>query len=148
MEKQEIELLLVEDSEEDIELTLHALRIKNLANSVRVARDGEEALQLVAELQQEHSSNSSGMPRLILLDLKLPKLDGLEVLRQLKSDPQTASIPVVILTSSREYTDVETAYALGVNSYLVKPVNFAKFSDAVGQIGLYWLMLNEVPTHI
>lgn len=148
MERQEVELLLVEDSEEDIELTLHALRIKNLANSVRVARDGEEALQLVAELQQEHSSNSSGMPRLILLDLKLPKLDGLEVLRQLKSDPQTASIPVVILTSSREYTDVETAYALGVNSYLVKPVNFAKFSDAVGQIGLYWLMLNEVPTHI
>lgn len=140
-----VELLLVEDSEQDIEMTLHALRARNLANRVQVARDGEEALQVIADFQREHVSNGSPLPKLILLDLKLPKVDGLDVLRQLKNDPKTASIPIVVLTSSREDADVKTAYALGVNSYIVKPVDFLKFSDAVNQLGLYWLLLNQAP---
>ena len=146
MERRAVELLLVEDNEQDIELTLYALRSRNLENCVRIARDGEEALQLIADFQREGERNYSALPKLILLDLKLPKVDGLEVLRHLKRAPHTARIPIVVLTSSREDKDIETAYGLGVNSYIVKPLDFAQFSEAVRELGLYWLLLNESPT--
>lgn len=145
MEIRTIELLLVEDSEPDIELTLHALHSRNLANRVTIARDGAEALELIADGKRNHLSNGTPLPKLVLLDLKLPRVDGLEVLRQLKSNPETASIPIVVLTSSSVDADIQGAYALGVNSYIIKPVNFVKFSDAVCQLGMYWLLLNEAP---
>jgi two-component system response regulator len=145
METGIVDLLLVEDSQQDIELTLHALRSRNLANRVTVARDGEEALQLIADCERNYKGTGRGMPRLILLDLKLPKVDGLEVLRKLKAHPETSSIPIVVLSSSREDSDIQAAYVLGVNSYIVKPIDFAKFTDAVTQLGLYWLLLNEAP---
>jgi CheY-like chemotaxis protein len=132
-----VEILLVEDNPSDVELTLHNLRRNKLANAIVVARDGVEALEL---LQKEPDRI---VPRVILLDLKLPKLDGLEVLRALKGDSRTASIPVVMLTSSREERDIVESYARGVNSYIVKPVDFDKFADTIRQLGLYWLVVNE-----
>lgn len=140
-----VEILLVEDNPQDLELALRALRKANVANHIQVARDGEEALDFIF-CQGEHSGRNIGSaPKVILLDLKLPKVDGLEVLQRIKSDSRTRAIPVVVLTSSKEQRDVVDSYQLGVNSYIVKPVNFEGFVEAVGQLGLYWLLLNQPP---
>ncbi|HTR39932.1 MAG TPA: response regulator [Bryobacteraceae bacterium] len=144
MPEEPVELLLVEDNPADVELTLHALGKHNLANHIRVMRDGAEALDYLFGAENAGGANSRH-PRLILLDLKLPKVNGLEVLGRVKSDPRTKSIPVVVLTSSREDRDLYLCYELGVNSYIVKPVDFDNFSEAVCQLGLYWLLLNERP---
>jgi two-component system response regulator len=140
-----VEILLVEDNPEDLELALRALRKGNLANHIHVARDGAEALEfLFCEGAHAERKMDNG-PRVILLDLKLPKIDGLEVLRRVKGDPRTRSIPVVVLTSSKENSDVVESYQLGVNSYIVKPVNFESFVAAVQELGMYWLLLNQPP---
>jgi CheY-like chemotaxis protein len=142
---QPVELLLVEDNPLDLELALRALKKANFSNPVAIARDGEEALDFIF-CEGTHSERKiTDMPKLILLDLKLPKIDGLEVLRRLKGDPRTRSIPVAILTSSREQRDVVESYHLGVNSYIVKPVDFERFSVAVRELGFYWLLLNQPP---
>src|ERR1022692_3231101 len=139
MSKDAVELLLVEDNPSDEELTLHVLRKHNLTNRIKVVRDGAEAL---AFLFGEAVGNP---PRLVLLDLKLPKVSGLEVLSRIRSEERTKRIPVVVLTSSREENDLYTSYERGVNIYIVKPVDFAQFTEAVRQLGLYWLLLNEQP---
>jgi two-component system response regulator len=139
----DVEILLVEDNANDVELTLHAFRKNNLTNRIHVARDGAEALEFLFGTDESEGRPLSHCPRLILLDLKLPKVDGLEVLRKIKSDPRTKAIPVVVLTSSREESDLVTSYELGVNSYIRKPVDFEKFTESVRTIGLYWLLLNE-----
>ncbi len=145
MTTQEVEILLVEDNAADVELTLHALRHNNLSNLVHVARDGEEALDFLF-CRGPHSGRSfHRAPCLVLLDLKLPKVDGMEVLRQLKSDPRTRIIPVVILTTSREERDLIDGYQNGVNSYIQKPVDFDQFREIVKNLGLYWLLVNEPP---
>lgn len=141
----EVEILLVEDNANDAELALRALKKHNLANHVAVVTDGEEALDFVfARGKYTHRKIGSG-PRIILLDLKLPKVDGLEVLRAIKGDLRTKIIPVIVLTSSKEEKDVVESYKLGVNSYILKPVDFDKFVDAVKDIGYYWLLLNQSP---
>jgi two-component system response regulator len=140
-----IEILLVEDNPEDVELTLRAFRKNNLSNKIHVARDGEEALECLFGTGRYKDGSPCSNTRMILLDLKLPKVDGLEVLQRCKSDPRTSRIPVVVLTSSREERDMVESYKLGVNSYIVKPVDFPQFTDAVRQLGLYWMVLNEVP---
>lgn len=137
-----LELLLVEDNSEDLELTLRALRKANIANRVQVVRDGAEALDFVF-CEGVYAGRHPDRPKVILLDLKLPKVDGLEVLRRLKGDPRTRMIPVVMLTSSKEQSDLVKSYELGVNSYIVKPVNFEQFAAAVQELGLYWLLLNQ-----
>lgn len=140
-----VEILLVEDNPNDLALALRALRKANLANRIHVARDGAEALEyLFCEGPHAARSIERG-PKVILLDLKLPKVDGLEVLRRVKSDVRTRQIPTVVLTSSREQRDVVESYQLGVNSYIVKPVNFESFVNAVQQLGMYWLLLNQPP---
>ena len=131
-------LLLVEDNPRDAELTLRAFRKNNLANNVLVAHDGVEALEIV------FSRTGADRPRVILLDLKLPKLDGLEVLRRLKSDERTRAIPVVVVTSSNQDPDIKTAYDLGANSYVVKPVDFEAFMKTMSDLGFYWLVVNQV----
>jgi len=140
-----IEILLVEDNPDDIELTLLALRTHNLANHVEVARDGAEALDFVFGVGAFSGRQLRDGPKLILLDLKLPKVDGLEVLRRLKADPRTRMLPVVVLTSSQEERDIVDSYQIGVNSYIVKPVDFSQFVDAMCQVGLYWLLVNQAP---
>jgi two-component system response regulator len=135
-----VEILLVEDNPNDVELTLHAFRRHNLANRVHVVRDGAEAIEY---LLPEIENPANAKPKVVLLDLKLPKVTGLEVLRRLKADERTRGIPVVVVTSSREDRDIVTAYGLGVNSYVVKPVDFEQFSRAMQQLGMYWLLLNE-----
>ena|SRR5579864_2058459 len=140
-----VELLLVEDNPSDVELTLHVLKKHNFANRIKVLRDGAEALDFIFNDLSGEERHSRNLPKLILLDLKLPKVNGLEVLGKIKSDPQTKRIPVVVLTSSREDRDLLTCYELGVNSYLVKPVDFVHFTEAVRQLGLYWLLLNQQP---
>jgi len=146
MESKAVEILLVEDNPEDLELTLHALRKNKLANRIQVARDGEEALDYLFARGPHAGPNGYNHPRMILLDLKLPKVDGLEVLKQIKDDPRTRPIPVVILTSSKEQSDLVSGYQLGVNSYIQKPVDFDQFRETVKQLGLYWLVINEVPS--
>ncbi len=141
----DVDILLVEDNPNDLELTQHALGASNLANRVQVARDGEEALDFLLCRGRYSERDASSGPKLVLLDLKLPKVDGLEVLRALREDPRTKLLPVVVLTSSDQETDMVKSYALGVNSYLVKPVDFGEFTTAVSQLGMYWLMLNESP---
>ena len=140
-----VEILLVEDNPNDVELTLRALKRHNLANSVMVVRDGAEALDFVFGEGIYANRSTEIKPKLVLLDLKLPKIDGLEVLRRIKSDERTKVIPVVVLTSSKEERDIIESYKLGVNSYLVKPVDFDKFIDSVSEAGLYWLVCNEPP---
>jgi CheY-like chemotaxis protein len=142
---QEVEILLVEDNPSDAELTLRALKQRNLANQVFVCRDGAEALDFFFG-DGSHGLREIGVvPKVILLDLKLPKVDGLEVLRRLKEEDRTKKIPVVVLTSSREEPDIARAYRLGANSYIVKPVDFEAFARAVSDVGLYWLLLNHPP---
>ncbi|MGB7554837.1 MAG: response regulator [Candidatus Korobacteraceae bacterium] len=141
-----VEILLVEDNEYDIELTLHALHEDHLANTIHVARDGEEALAFLAECEASVKEGKGMMPKLILLDLKLPKVDGHEVLRQTKSNPATRMIPVVVLTSSKQDEDMLKSYLTGVNSYIQKPVNFEQFRKIVKDLGLYWLVVNQLPS--
>lgn len=140
-----IEILLVEDSLEDVELTSRALRNAKLGNRIHIARDGEEALEFIFCEGPHAARKIEDTPRLILLDLKLPKVDGLEVLERIKGDPRTKHVPVVVLTSSKEQVDVVKSYQLGVNSYIVKPVDFESFTNAVQELGMYWLLLNEPP---
>jgi len=140
-----VEILLVEDNPDDAALALRALRTANLTNQIQVVRDGAEALDFIFCEGVHSQRNAEDAPKVILLDLKLPKVDGLDVLRRLKSDPRTKSIPTVILTSSKEQNDVVESYNLGVNSYIVKPVNFETFVTAVQQLGMYWLLLNQPP---
>ncbi len=144
-ERAEVEILLVEDNPADVELTLHALRQNKLANRIQVARDGEEALDFLFGRGPYSQRDTNHRPKLILLDLKLPKIDGLEVLRQIRSNPQTRAIPVAILTSSKEEKDLIQSYELGVNSYIQKPVDFAQFRETIKQLGMYWLVVNEPP---
>jgi two-component system, response regulator len=138
-----VEILLVEDSPSDLELTLHALKRNNITNQIHIVSDGEEALDFIFCENEYANRNISITPRIILLDLKLPKIDGIEVLRRIKQDNRTRKIPVVMLTSSREERDIIESYELGVNSYIVKPVDFDQFTEAVRQVGLYWLLLNQ-----
>jgi two-component system response regulator len=138
----EVEILLVEDNPNDVELTLHAFRKNNLSNRIRVARDGAEAIEFLFGTDGQGQA-ANAPPKVVLLDLKLPKVDGLEVLRRIKSEPRTRTIPVVVLTSSKEERDIVESYELGVNSYIVKPVDFEQFTDAVRNLGLYWLLLNQ-----
>jgi len=138
-----VEILLVEDNPHDVKLALHAFRSHNLANRVHVTRDGAEALEFVFGTGRYEGRTE--LPKVILLDLKLPLIDGIEVLRQLKSDERTRHLPVVVLTSSREEPDIQACYQLGVNSYIVKPVDFDQFMSAVREIGMYWLLLNQPP---
>lgn len=142
----EVEILLVEDNPNDAELALRALKKNHLANNVVVVTDGEEALDFIFTRGAFNQRQIENSPKVILLDLKLPKVDGLEVLRAIKGDPRTRVIPVVMLTSSREESDIVESYRLGVNSYIVKPVDFDKFVAAVRNLGLYWLLLNQPPT--
>lgn len=143
-ETNEVEILIVEDNPNDAEMALRALKKNNLTNSVLVVKDGAEALDFLFS-KGPYSTRPNVRPRIVLLDLKLPKIDGLEVLREIKSHPETKIIPVIVLTSSREETDIVKSYQLGVNSYIVKPVDFDKFVEAVHELGLYWLLLNELP---
>ena len=138
-------ILLVEDNPDDVELTLRALKINNVANDVVVARDGAEALDYLFATGAYSGRDATVTPQLILLDLKLPKIDGLEVLRRLRTGERTMFVPVVILTSSKEEQDLIEGYRLHANSYIRKPVDFNQFSEAVRQLGLYWLVLNEPP---
>ena len=140
-----VELLLVEDNPEDLKMTLRALKKANLANHIHIVRDGAEALQFIFCEGEYSGRKIQNAPKVILLDLKLPKVDGKEVLERIKSDPRTKMIPVVMLTSSKEQSDVVESYNLGVNSYIVKPVNFEQFSEAVQKLGMYWLLLNHPP---
>jgi|SRR5882757_5202089 len=141
----EIEILLVEDNQDDLDLTLRSLRKANLANRIQVVRDGAEALEFIF-CQGTHAGRKiESRPKVILLDLKLPKVDGMEVLKRVKNDPRTKMIPVVMLTSSKEQRDVIESYHLGANSYIVKPVNFEGFAAAVQELGMYWLLLNQPP---
>jgi two-component system response regulator len=143
MNAEKLDILLVEDNRDDMDLALHALKQGKLANNIVVARDGEEALDFLfcrgafAQRSFEHP------PKLVLLDLKLPKVDGMEVLKQVKSDPRTRTIPVVIMTSSKEERDLVAGYNLGANSYIQKPVDFDQFRETVKSIGLYWLVINQ-----
>ena len=137
------EILIVEDTPEDLELALRALKKSRVANHVQVARDGEEALDFLFCRGPFSTRRIEDTPKVILLDLKLPKVDGLEVLEAMKSDPRTQAIPVVALTSSREQRDLAKSYHLGVNSYIVKPVKFEEFVAAMKQVGRYWLRLNQ-----
>jgi len=139
------EILIVEDNPLDLEMTLRGLRKANIANRIEVARDGAEALEILFCEGAHAGRRIEDAPRLVLLDLKLPKVDGLEVLARLKADPRTRAIPVVMLTSSKEQRDLVESYQLGVNSYIVKPVDFENFVAAARELGTYWLLLNQTP---
>jgi two-component system, response regulator len=141
----EVEILLVEDSPTDAELTLRILKKNHLANQVVHVKDGEEALDFLFGRGAYINRSVDEKPRVILLDLKLPKIDGLEVLKTIKSDPRTRTIPVVVLTSSKVESDMVASYAMGVNSYIVKPVDFDRFVEAVTNLGMYWMLMNQLP---
>jgi two-component system, response regulator len=142
-----VEILLVEDNPTDAELTIRALKKRNLANNLVWVKDGVEALDFIF-CRGQYVDRGNSAPKLILLDLKLPKVDGIEVLRTLKADAKTRTVPVVMLTSSNEERDIVESYQLGVNSYIVKPVDFDKFLEMVSQVGLYWSLVNKVPQGI
>ena len=141
---QEVEILLAEDSAADAEMTLRALRRNNLANKVHWVKDGEQALDYLFG-RGAYAVRQPGLPRLVMLDLKMPKVDGIEVLRALEADPVRRAVPVVVMTSSNEERDVVASYQLGVNSYIVKPVQFDAFLETVANIGMYWVLTNRVP---
>ena len=145
MNNQAVEILLVEDNPSEEELTLLALKKYSLANNIIVVRDGAEALDFIFVTGKYSDRDTNCHPKVILLDLKLPKVGGLEVLHRIKADPKTKQIPVVIFTSSSEESDIVESYKLGVNSYIVKTINFKKFTKSIQQIGMYWLLLNEPP---
>ena len=138
-------ILLVEDNDDDVQLTLRALRLHHIANSVKVVQDGAEALDFLFCRGAYADRSPDELPQLVLLDLKLPKVPGLEVLKRLRAEPRTRRLPVVILTSSNVESDLAASYDLGANSYIRKPVDFTQFMEAVEHLGLYWLVLNEVP---
>ncbi len=142
-----IDILLVDDNPDDVELALHALNRDQVPRRIQIARDGAEALEILFEARATAIAESAHRPLVVLLDLKLPKIDGLEVLRRIKTDPRTHTIPVVMLTSSREERDVLDSYRLGVNSYIVKPVDYDEFTQAVQELGYYWVTLNQPPVH-
>jgi CheY-like chemotaxis protein len=141
----EVDILLVEDNADDLELTLHALRREHLANNIFAVRDGEEAVEFLFCTGRFQDRSFDHPPRLVLLDLKLPKLTGLEVLKRVKDDPRTKALPVVILTSSKEERDLVASYNLGANSYIQKPVDFDQFREIVKTAGLYWMVINQHP---
>lgn len=141
----EVEILLVEDNPADVELTLRALKKNNIANRIEVVSDGEEALDFIFSRGKFSERNFERFPKLIILDLKLPKVSGLDVLASIKGNPKTRTIPVVVLTTSKEEKDIIESYKLGVNSYIVKPVDFDKFLDSAKEVGMYWLLLNQPP---
>lgn len=141
----ETEILLVEDSPDDAEMTIRALKKVNLANKLVHVKDGQEALDFIFAEGAYTSRKGASYPKVILLDIKMPKVDGIEVLRKIKSKPETKMIPIVIMTSSGEEKDMLTSYSLGVNSYVVKPVNFENFARAVSELGLYWMLTNNTP---
>ena len=147
MSTDSIEILLVEDNPNDEELTLYALKKNNITNHIQVVRDGAEALEYLFCTGAYAHRQINDPPKVVLLDLKLPKVDGLEVLEKIKADERTRTIPVVMLTSSQEERDIVESYQLGVNSYIVKPVDFERFIEAVRQLGLYWMLLNKTPSH-
>ena len=146
--RDDMDILLIEDNAQDIEITLRAFQKHHITGKIHVVRDGEEALECLFSTGRYTDRSPCQNTRLILLDLKLPKVDGLEILQKIKADPRTKHIPVVVLTSSREEADLDKSYGYGVNSYVVKPVDFPQFSDAVRQVGLYWLMLNQAPAEL
>jgi two-component system response regulator len=143
LSQQQIEILLVEDDPNDLKLTLHALREEHLANQILIARDGEEALDFLFCRGSFRDRDPNSLPKLVLLDLKLPKVDGLEVLEQVRQNDRTRALPVVILTSSRQEEDIVRSYSLGVNSFVQKPVEFDQFQAAVKRLGYYWLLVNQ-----
>jgi two-component system response regulator len=145
MNPDEVDILLVDDSQDDVDLTLHSLRTENLASRVFIAHDGEEALDFLFCSGPHAQRSFEQPPKLVLLDLKLPKVDGRQVLKQVKGDPRTRTIPIVMMTSSREERDMLNGYNLGVNSYLQKPVDFDQFRKMVKLLGLYWLLSNQPP---
>lgn len=145
MSGEPVEILLVEDRPEDAELTLRALRKNNFANRVHWVKDGEQALEFLFGTGAYGARDGAAPPRLVLLDIKMPKVDGIEVLRRLKQQERTRAIPVVVMTSSNEERDVVETYRLGVNSYIVKPVSFEAFLETVAKIGMYWVLTNRTP---
>src|SRR5262249_9481279 len=146
MSRHEMEILLVEDNPSDAELTLRALSKNKIANSIVWVKDGAEALDFIFAEGNYSNRNILERPKVVFLDLKLPKMDGIQVLEKIRADERTKTIPVVVLTSSKEECDIIETYKLGVNSYVVKPVDFDKFVEAVAQLGFYWLILNQPPT--
>ena len=144
MNFQQVEILLVEDSHADAEMTLRTLKRRGIANSIQWVRDGVEALDYLF-CTGEYADRVPGLPRMVLLDLKMPRMDGLQVLQHMKADVRTQTIPVVMMTSSREEGDLVASYQLGVNSFVVKPVDFSEFAETVAQVGMYWLIANEAP---
>lgn len=144
MTLRQVEILLVEDSSADAEMTMRTLKRRGIANHIVWVRDGVEALEYLF-CEGEYAGRASGDPKLVMLDIKMPRMDGLQVLEKLKRDPRTQRIPVVMMTSSREEFDLLASYTLGVNSYVVKPVDFDAFAGIVAQVGMYWMIANEVP---
>ena len=144
MTLRQVEILLVEDSSADAEMTMRTLKRRGIANDIVWVRDGVEALEYLF-CEGEYAGRASGDPKLVMLDIKMPRMDGLQVLEKIKKDPRTQRIPVVMMTSSREEFDLLASYTLGVNSYVVKPVDFDAFAATVAQIGMYWMLANEVP---
>lgn len=144
MNYQHVEILLVEDSKADAEMTMRTLKRRGIANHIQWVRDGVEALDYLF-CRGDYADRTNGYPKMVLLDLKMPKMDGLQVLERMKQDPTTKTIPVVMMTSSREEGDLVASYRLGVNSFVVKPVDFGEFAETVAQVGMYWMIANEAP---
>jgi two-component system, response regulator len=144
MNYRQVEILLVEDSRADAEMTLRTLKKKGIANDVEWVRDGVEALEYLF-CEGQYAGRGNGHPKMVLLDLKMPRMDGLQVLQRMREDPRTRLIPVVMMTSSREEGDLIASYERGVNSFVVKPVDFAEFAETVAQVGMYWMIANEAP---